>query len=102
MLSVKIRLHAPSTSPFLRAAPLIFFDGHFDGQNGCATHLAHQMSVTVGTMLNFAIDFVKLVDSDATCKQTLRYRQIDSFDLDGEIRMMKSLPGKSVSQFWAV
>ena len=40
------------------------FDGHFDGQNGCATHLDHQMSVTVGTMLNFDGDFVKLVDTD--------------------------------------
>ena len=42
------------------------FDGHFDGQNRCATHLAHQMSVTIITMLNFDGDFVKLVDSDVT------------------------------------
>ena len=56
-----------------------------------------EVSVAIETMLNFDGDFVKLADSDATCKQTLRYRQIDSVkNLDGEIRMIKSLPGKSV------
>ena len=37
---VKLRLHVPSTSPFLVTFDL--FDGHLDRQNGCATHFACQ------------------------------------------------------------
>ena len=33
------------------------FDGCIDGQNGCATHFAHQVSISIGAMLNLDGDF---------------------------------------------
>ena len=38
---IELRLHLPLTSQFLWAAPLVFFYGHFDGKNRCATHFAY-------------------------------------------------------------
>ena len=64
-------MNIPSALPFLCVAPLIFFDGHFDRKNGCATHFRIKVSVTAGTMLNFEGDFDGVGDVDTMCERTL-------------------------------
>ena len=43
------------------------FDRHYDWQNGCATHFACKVPVTIDTVLNG--DFDGHCDGDITCKQ---------------------------------
>ena len=65
--TLRLRLHVLSMSPVFVRDTLDLSDGHFDGQNGCATHFAHR---NVHYHWDNDGDFDGHGDNDVTCKQT--------------------------------